>query len=282
MQKIALITDSGSDLTLDELKENNINLVPFRIIYPEGEYNDVLDITSDQVYSRLKEVIPSTSLPSIDLMNSLLSKLESEGYTHILMISISGSFSGTGNSFRLISENFPNLTTFVYDSKTLSGSQGTMALIASSMIKDGHSFEDIISKLNLLRTESYLYFTIDTLEYLQKGGRIGKVAGTIGSILDLKPIIYVTDEGVYETFSKVRGQKQALSKIQKIAENILNKDGEYYVTIVSGSADELSIKLHSLIKNFPNIKNIRFSKVGPALGVNTGPGTIGICLQKVL
>ncbi|MGL4847910.1 MAG: DegV family protein [Clostridium sp.] len=282
MQKIALVTDSGSDLTLTELKENNIHLVPFRVIYPEKEYNDVLEITSDEVYSRLKEVIPSTSLPSMDLMTTLFSTLEKEGYTHVLMISISSAFSGTGNSFRLVSENFPNLTTFVYDTKTLSGSEGAMALIISEMIKNGSSFDELIDKLNLLRTESHLYFTIDTLEYLQKGGRIGKVAGTIGSILDLKPIIYVTDEGVYETHSKVRGQKQALSKIQKITGDILNKTGEYYITIVSGGADELAKKLHLLIKDFPNIKSIRFSKVGPALGVNTGPGTIGICIQKIL
>ncbi|MGL4875785.1 MAG: DegV family protein [Clostridium sp.] len=282
MQKIALVTDSGSDLTLTELKEHNIHLVPFRIIYPEKEYNDVLDITSDEVYARLKEVIPSTSLPSIDLMTNLFSNLEKDGYTHVLMVSISSAFSGTSNSFRLISENFPNLTTYIYDSKTLSGSEGTLALIASDMIKNNFSFEEIIAKLTVLRTESHLYFTIDTLEYLQKGGRIGKVAGTIGSILDLKPIIYVTDEGVYETFSKIRGQKQALSKIQKITGDILNKDGEYYITIVSGGADELSKKLHSLIKDLPNIESIRFSKVGPALGVNTGPGTIGICIQRIL
>ncbi len=281
MQKIALVTDSGSDLTLEELKENNIELVPFRIIYPEKEYNDVLEISPDDVYNRLKEHIPTTSLPSIDYMEGVLNRLEKEGYTHVIMISISSHFSGTGNSFRLLLEDHPNLTSFVFDSKTLSAPQGTLALMTAKMIRDGLSFEEICEKLPILRTQSHGYFTIDTLEYLKKGGRIGSVAGTIGSVLNIKPIIWVSDEGVYETYAKVRGQKQALSRLQKIAKQELDKYGDCDVTVLSGGADDLAQKLYEMIKDFEHIKSIRFSKIGPALGVNTGPGTVGVSLQEV-
>lgn len=281
MQKIALVTDSGSDLTLEELKENNIELVPFRIIYPEKEYNDVLEISPDDVYNRLKEHIPTTSLPSIDYMEGVLNRLEKEGYTHVIMISISSHFSGTGNSFRLLLEDHPNLTSFVFDSKTLSAPQGTLALMTAKMIRDGLSFEEICEKLPVLRTQSHGYFTIDTLEYLKKGGRIGSVAGTIGSVLNIKPIIWVSDEGVYETYAKVRGQKQALSRLQKIAKQELDKYGDCDVTVLSGGADDLAQKLYEMIKDFDHIKSIRFSKIGPALGVNTGPGTVGVSLQEV-
>ncbi|WP_297633729.1 DegV family protein [uncultured Clostridium sp.] len=281
MQKIALVTDSGSDLTLEELKENNIELVPFRIIYPEKEYNDIIDISPDDVYARLKEVIPSTSLPSVDLMDNLMIRLENEGFTHVIMISISSHFSGTGNSFRLIAEDHPNLTTFVYDSKTLSAPQGAIVLMTAQLIKDGLSYEEIIEKLPVLRSQSHGYFTIDTLEYLKKGGRIGKVAGTVGSMLNIKPIIWVSDEGVYETYAKVRGQKQALSRLQKIVEEELEKYGECTAAILSGGADDLAQKLHGLLKDYDKIKSFRFSKIGPALGVNTGPGTVGVVLQEV-
>jgi DegV family protein with EDD domain len=281
MQKIALVTDSGSDLTLEELKENNIELVPFRIIYPEKEYNDVLEISPDDVYNRLKEHIPTTSLPSIDYMEGVLNRLEKEGYTHVIMISISSHFSGTGNSFRLLLEDHPNLTSFVFDSKTLSAPQGTLVLMTAKMIRDGLSFEEICEKLPILRTQSHGYFTIDTLEYLKKGGRIGSVAGTIGSVLNIKPIIWVSDEGVYETYAKVRGQKQALSRLQKIAKQELDKYGDCDVTVLSGCADDLAQKLYEMIKDFDHIKSIRFSKIGPALGVNTGPGTVGVSLQEV-
>ncbi|ENZ00388.1 DegV family EDD domain-containing protein [Clostridium thermobutyricum] len=281
MQKIALVTDSGSDLTLEELKENNIELVPFRIIYPEKEYNDVLEISPDDVYNRLKEHIPTTSLPSIDYMEGVLNRLEKEGYTHVIMISISSHFSGTGNSFRLLLEDHPNLTSFVFDSKTLSAPQGTLVLMTAKMIRDGLSFEEICEKLPVLRTQSHGYFTIDTLEYLKKGGRIGSVAGTIGSVLNIKPIIWVSDEGVYETYAKVRGQKQALSRLQKIAKQELDKYGDCDVTVLSGGADDLAQKLYEMIKDFEHIKSIRFSKIGPALGVNTGPGTVGVSLQEV-
>ncbi|MGL4875786.1 MAG: DegV family protein [Clostridium sp.] len=281
MQKIALVTDSGSDLTLQELKENNIELAPFRIIYPDGEYNDIIDISPDDVYAKLNEVIPSTSLPSIDLMENLMIRLENEGFTHVIMISISSHFSGTSNSFRLLAEDHPNLITHVFDSKTLSAPQGTLVLLTAKLIKDGLSFEKIVEKLPLLRSQSHGYFTIDTLEYLKKGGRIGKVAGTVGSMLNIKPIIWVSDEGIYETYAKVRGQKQALSRLQKIVEEELTKYGDCDATILSGGADDLAQKLHELVKDFDKIKSIRFSKIGPALGVNTGPGTVGISLQEI-
>lgn len=281
MQKIALVTDSGSDLTLEQFKENNIELVPFRIIYPEKEYNDIIDISPDDVYNRLSEVIPSTSLPSVDLMDGLMTRLENEGFTHVIMISISSHFSGTGNSFRLVAEDHPNLTTYVYDSKTLSAPQGTLVLLTAQLIKDGLSYEEIIEKLPVLRSQSHGYFTIDTLEYLKKGGRIGKVAGTVGSMLNIKPIIWVSDEGIYETYAKVRGQKQALSRLQKIVEEELEKHGECDAAILSGGADELAQKLHDLLKGYDKIKSFRFSKIGPALGVNTGPGTVGVVLQEV-
>ena len=223
MQKIAILTDSASDLDIEIMEKYNIKFAPFRIIYSTGEYEDKVTIHADEVYSRLKEEIPKTSLPSAERINSILNTLEEEGYTHVISINISSELSGTGNSIRLILEDHPKLTSFVYDSKTLTIAEGYIALQAAIMVKEGKSFEEVINILPTLRKKSHVYFTLNTLEYLKKGGRIGRVSGTIGELLNLKPIILVDDDGIYTTVAKVRGRKQSLSKLTGIIKDYLSK-----------------------------------------------------------
>ena len=102
MQKIAIITDSASDIPLEVIKEKNINLLPLRIIYSHGDYQDKLDITPEEIYLNLDKEIPKTSLPSAQTMEDILNKLESEGYTHVIAICLSGGLSGTCNSLRFL------------------------------------------------------------------------------------------------------------------------------------------------------------------------------------
>ena len=120
MEKIALLTDSGSDLTLEELKENNVYLAPLNIIYSDGEFEDKIDITPNEVYASLEREIPKTSLPSTAKIEEILNKLEEEGYTHLIAITISSGLSGTANAIRLALEDHPKLKSFVYDTKILS------------------------------------------------------------------------------------------------------------------------------------------------------------------
>lgn len=216
MQKIAIITDSASDIPLEIVKEKNINLLPLRIIYSHGDYQDKLDITPEEIYLNLDKEIPKTSLPSAQTMEDILSKLESEGYTHVIAICLSGGLSGTCNSLRLMLEDHPKLTSYVYDTKILAYPEGEVVLEAVKLVEAGKSFEEIVEALPKIRERITGFYTINTLEYLQKGGRIGKVAGTIGELLNLKPIITTDDTGVYYTICKARGRKQALSKMTEL------------------------------------------------------------------
>ena len=280
MQKIAIITDSSSDLTDDILSKYNIKSAPFRIIYRDNEYEDRISITPDQVYSNLTNEIPTTSLPNISRIEEILSSLENEGYTHVIAINISSGLSGTSNSIRLILENHANLKSFVFDTKTLSMAQGAIVIEAAKLIEAGKSFEEIVSILPKLREKVHVYFTLNTLEYLKKGGRIGRVAGTIGEILNLKPIIYVCDEGVYTTHAKLRGRKQALSKLVQTLDEYLVKT-KCNVWIVEGDAKEESNLLFNLLKDNPQVNKLDITTLGPALGVHTGPGLLGFIIQEV-
>lgn len=282
MQKIALITDSASDISMEILKENNIKLLPFRVIYKNNEeYEDRIEITPKMMYDRLKDEIPSTSLPSIEKITTTLDDLVNEGYTHAIIITISKAFSGTYNAVRLICEDYKNLETFIFDSKTLTMAQGAMVLYAAKMIKDRSSFEEIKKILPTLRDKIDLFFTIDTLEYLQKGGRIGKVAGTVGEFLNLKPIITVADDGTYRTYAKARGSKQAVSKLINIFKSYEGK-GIYNAYILDGNGHEKVNTLYEGIKDMSHCREcIITGTIGPALGINTGPGLVGLAIEKV-
>ena len=280
MQKIALITDSACDLDLDTLKENNVNLLPLRIIYSTGDYRDRLDVSPNEVYENLHKEIPKTSLPSAEETEQILNKLESEGYTHVICISISSGLSGSYNALRLALEDHPKLTSFVYDSKILAYPQGEIVIEVSKLIKAGKSFEEIIEEIPSIRERVIGYFTINTLEYLKKGGRIGRVAGTVGELLNLKPIITTDENGVYYNVAKVRGRKQSLSKLTEILKGYLEK-GICEVAVLHAGCEDEAIKFRDSFKNLPNITSIKIAEISPALGVHGGPGLIGFSVKLV-
>lgn len=281
MEKIALMTDSASDISVELLKENNIKLLPFKIIYSDGEYEDRIEITPQMMYERLKTEIPKTSLPSIENITAAFKEAIEEGCTHVIVITISAAFSGTYNAVRLVSEDFPELETFVFDSKTLTMAEGAMVLEAARLIREGKCFKEITEILPTYREKIDLFFTIDTLEYLQKGGRIGKVAGTVGELLNLKPIITVADDGTYRTAAKVRGSKQAVSKLTDIFKGYLEK-GKYKAWILDGNGMDKVNSLYESIKDLPNVVECKIAgTIGPALGINTGPGLVGLAIERV-
>ena len=280
MQKIALITDSACDLDLNTLKENNINLLPLRIIYSNGDYRDRLDISPQEVYDNLEKEVPKTSLPSAQDTEETLNKLEEEGYTHVICISISSGLSGSFNAIRLALEDHPKLTSFVYDSKILAYPQGEIVLEVAKLIKEGKSFEEIVKEIPEIRKRVIGYFTINTLEYLKKGGRIGRLAGTVGELLNLKPIITTDEDGVYYNVAKVRGRKQSLSKMTELLKEYLAK-GKCEVAVLHAGCEDEAIKYMNSLKDLTNVVSIKIAEISPALGIHGGPGLIGFSVKMV-
>lgn len=281
MEKILLITDSASDINENLIKENNIKVLPFKITFSDREYEDRVDITPEMLYKVLPTEIPKTSLPSIDKLTNILENAVREGYTHAIIITISNHFSGTYNAARLVCESFSGLETFVFDSLSLTMAEGALVLEASRLIKEGKSFKEIIEALPTIRDNTDVYFTIDTLEYLKKGGRIGRVAGTVGEVLNLKPIITIDKEGLFQTSAKVRGVKQSISKLVSLLKPYL-ENNKCKVWILDGNAPDKADILYNAIKDFPNIIECNLGgEIGPALGINTGPGLVGFIVEKV-
>lgn len=279
MNKIALITDSGCDLTREQIIKHNINVLPLRIIYKDREYIDRVNITPDEVYDNLRVEVPTTSLPSMEEIDNLFIKLKNDGYTHIIAILISSGLSGTYNTVRLVSENHPEIESYIFDSLSLSLGTGAIVLECANMIASGVRYDEIIKILPSLRSRIRVYYVLETLQYLMKGGRIGKVAGTIGELLNLKPIISVSEEGIYYTHSKVRGRKQSISKLIDIAKDALEKE-KSKIWVLHGGAKVEGEELYNNISRLTNITDLSFGNISPALGVHTGPGLLGIIIMK--
>ena len=280
MERIALITDSTSDINQASVEKYKINMLPLRIIYRDREYIDRVNITPTEVYQNLKHEIPKTSLPSMQDIDDLFVSLKEKGYTHVIAITISSGLSGTYNSMKLVAENHPEIKTFVYDSKSLSLGEGALVLECAELIEKGMKFDDIIAELPNIRKRGSLYYIVDTLEYLIKGGRIGKVSGVIGNLLNIKPIISISEEdGVYFTHSKVRGSKQAFNKLSSLCADIISEKS-CKVFVMHTNALEAANKMCELLKTSPNVKSISVGELCPVAGVHCGPGLVGVVVLK--
>lgn len=278
MNKIALITDSTCGLPKEYVDKYNVKVVSLKILYKDREYIDGVTITPEEVYSRLEEELPTTSMPSVQDVKSLYSELESEGYTHAIVLPVSSGLSGTINSFRLASEDFSNINTFIFDTKILSMAVGLIVLEVGKMIEENKDFDYICNRIPKIRENLWMYFTVDTLEYLIKGGRIGKVTGSIGQLLNLKPIITMDENGAYTNHSKVRGSKQAFNKLSSLATSILDK-GRGKVIVMTGTMHEEANKLKETLEKHINTTFMYKGTITPAVGIHSGPRLLAVAVM---
>lgn len=277
MSKIALITDSTSDVDKEMIEKYDLFVLPLRIIYKDREYIDRVTITPKEVYDNFVYEIPSTSLPSMSDMEDLYLKLEKEGYTHAIAVVISEALSGTYNTLRLVSENHPSIETCVFDSKSLTIGEAAIVEECGEMISCGKDFDEIVKALPEIRNRITVYYAVDTLKYLIKGGRIGKVSGTIGEILNIKPIISINKEGAYYTYAKAKGKKKATSKLVDIAREAL-AISPCKVWVMHGGAYEEVKSFSDTIAGLQNITRLSFGEISPVAGVHTGPGLLGLVI----
>ncbi|GFR34965.1 DegV family protein [Thermobrachium celere] len=275
MEKIALITDSSCDLPKEILIENNIEIIPLQVIYSNGEFKDGVNITPEEVAQNLDREIPKTSMPSPSDVLEKINKLKQDGYTHCLILTISSGLSGTYNMVKMVTSEISDMVIEVIDSKILSLGLGLLVLQASKMIKEKLSFDEIISRINQLKEEVKGFFIVDTLEYLKKGGRIGRVTAAIGSLLSIKPIISVDENGKYYTFNKARGKNQALDRMLDELRAVINNK-KYIVGIPHACVKEEALKFAEKVKSLGNIQEIIIGQISPALLVHSGPGLIGL------
>ena len=281
-EKIALLVDSGTDVPQDVMERYGIYMIPLQIIYKERTYTDKVDITPEEVYRRLEEEVPSTSLPDGAQIQKVLEKIKEDGYEKLLIVTISSGLSGTYNVLRLIGQEEEGLEVYVLDTKSIGIGAGLQAIRAAELIDSGLTFEALIAQLEKEIVQNKVLFNVGTLEYLQKGGRIGLVTSIIGTALKLNPTISCNEDGVYYTVAKSRGRKRSIDKLVEIAEEFIGEHQEFRIAVAQGDAYEEGLQLKAKIEaRFPNAKEILFGTISPALVVHTGPGLLGMGIQVI-
>ena len=279
-KKIAILVDSGCDVPTTLAQANNIYEIPLKIIYETESFTDKVTITAEEIYDRLPIEIPKTSLPEGAIIQEIFKKIIADGYEQLIAITISSGLSGTFNSIRLIAQDFPQLETFMFDTKNIGIGAGSHAIKAAELIAQGASFEEITNNLSHSTDKSKIFFSVATLEYLQKGGRIGLVSAVLGNALKLNPIITCNEAGVYHTVAKSRGRKKSLEKTVSLVKEFVGNHQNVRLLVAHGNAEQEALALVDVLKKeIPQANDILVDQISPALVVHTGPGLIGLGAQ---
>lgn len=278
---IKIVCDSISDLPENIINKYDLTVVPITINFNGTEYLDGVDIKNDEFYKLLRNsnTTPKTSQATYMQFKDVFEKLTSNG-DQVLYISCSSVASGTYQSAVLAKNDMESAQIEIFDSMNVSIGSALFVIKACVMAEKGYTLEEILHNLNLSKGCEQVFFSVGTLEYLQKGGRISSTKATIGNLLNIKPILEVKD-GLVSQKTQIRGQKNAYSAIidilsKEIGNNFTSK------TVIVGCGDNtesLDILKSQLLKNYPDITDIYTVQVGAGVCAHSGPEIIGIsCL----
>ena len=284
MCMIGVVVDSGTDIPEDIAKRDNVEIVPLRILTDKGEYRDNIDISTEELFEYMENKIPKTSLPTNEDINKAFTNLYEKGCKEIICLNISSGLSGTSNSMRLAGKEFKeehdDLRIEFVDTKSISIGSGLIAKKVVEEIDAGKSFDVILSSARIcVNSKVKVFFTIPKLKYLKAGGRIGKVSGTIGDFLNIKPVITVGSDGIYHTVEKKRGMKRTVSVMfDKMMEFLSDKKEQYVAVYSSDKGESTTEHVKKLLEKFKEkgFKNVLTGTISQSLVVHTGKGLIGI------
>ena len=282
-QKIALLTDSCVDLSPRMIEENHIFVVPLRILCQDGEYRDGVDIHGADIYARLRAgELPQTSLPAAEDVGQAFRRIVEGGYDGVIAVMLSSGLSGTYNLVRILAEECRGkLPVRVFDSLSGSLGLGMTVLQLAEDIRNGMGWEELTERrAPQLIAGAHPFFSVDTLEYLQKGGRIGKVTATAGMLLQIKPLLTFAPDGQLTSVAKVRGRHQVIDKLVELTVKACGGHKRYNLAVANGgAADEMALVREKLVAALPNYDHIWEGEIDGTLSVYIGDGILGAAVQ---
>lgn len=281
--KIAIITDTCCDLPQDYLKEYPIFCVPLVVTSGTESYRDNIDITVETIYARQKNENFKTSLPRPQDIEDVYSAIARQGYTHVIVLMIAECLSSANNLMRLAAEEHPELTVKVFDSKSASIGLGALAVQVARYAVRGVAFDPLCELTKRLIDDTVVYFSLDTLEYLQRGGRIGRATALAGGLLQIKPILtFDRKDGMISTAAKVRGRRGVQQRLIELATELATKHPgeEYNLVVCDGNVPEEGAALEAaLTRALPNAHRVLHGKIDATLAVHLGPNLLGVGVQ---
>lgn len=234
--RIALVIDSCTDVPPADVERYGMYVVPLQVNYERESFLDKVTITPQQVYDRFSEEIPTTSTPTPAIAREVLQRVVDDGYEQAVIVTISSGLSATCELMRSITVGMPELDCCIVDTKNIGMGAGLVALAVARRLADGATLDDLRRDSERIVESTKVFFCVDTLEYLHKGGRIGNVTYAVGSLLDMRPVITCNEKGVYCTVAKAKGRRQSLKKAMRCAEEAAARYPRCTMAVVNGDA----------------------------------------------
>jgi DegV family protein with EDD domain len=281
---IVIVTDSASDIDASLRQSLGIIAVPLKVMFGSETFVDGVTLTSRAFFEKLEhsDVLPTTSQPSpLDFAEAYKMIVEKHGKdVQIIAIILSAALSGTYQS-ALIAKSMmeEEIDITVIDSRKASFVHGFVAVEAARAAREGQSKQQILDLIERLLNEVQVYFIVDTLTYLQKGGRIGKAAALVGSLLNIKPILTLEQGGMIAPFDKVRGTKKALARVLEALKEYAGSHPVKVAVLHSNVPDDAAALLAQVKADF-NVVEEYLEEIGPVIGAHAGPGLLGIMMVK--
>ena len=283
---IKLVTDSTCDLPREVAEQWDITVIPCNVHFDDEVFKDGIDIGPDEFYRRLVSSprLPTTAQPSMNDFLQVYKPLWEDGH-NIISIHLSAKFSGTLNSATQAKEALPSQDGSeaggggrleIIDSRLTSMGLGLITLAAAEMVKDGASFEEVVESVQNSLSRTHCYFLLGTLEYLQKGGRIGKASAFLGSILSIKPILKVQD-GEAHPVERVRTRSRGMERLSEIIRSLAPAQG---ISVLYSTTPEEAGALKERLGDLVPEEKLIMSRFGPVIGTYIGPGALGVSMMS--
>lgn len=281
MGKIHLFTDSTADIDPEFIANSGINVVPLSVNFGDESFLDGVEITKEVFFEKLQTVdkLPTTSQVSVGAFVKSFNAENIQAGDSIISLHISQKLSGTYQACVLASKDIEGVKIYPIDSKTTSIGLGFLLRIAKNTLEQGASAEETVAKVQEAIEKQAIYFSVGTLEYLQKGGRIGKAQALVGGLLNIKPLLHLDQEGAVAPFDKIRGKKKVLKRLEDLLSEYLAEHGkDCYCGLIYGINKSEVMELKQNLAEKFGLDNIIVSQLGPVIGTHVGPQVIGIAM----
>lgn len=274
---IAIVTDSTAYLSSEQYEELGIRKVPLSCVFDIEVFKEEEDISTEEFFMKVRDLdhLPMSSQPTVGDFTATFEEL-GKTYDAIISIHLSSKISGTFQNAYSVAHSMENVDIYPYDSESAGAGQAFLVLEAARLAEEGKTVEEILTHLDQMKESTKVYFVVDDLTNLVKGGRLSKTAGGVATLLKIKPVLTFVD-GEIVPFDKIRTKKKALRKIEDLLSNA--RDSVNYplqATVVHAYSEEEGKEFKAkLEKKFPDVR-FNFSFLGPVVGVHTGEGAIGL------
>jgi DegV family protein with EDD domain len=279
-RRVAVVTDSTVDLPQELVKEHGIHVIPQILIMGDKTWRDGVDIDPPTFYELLRTSphFPASSQPSVVSFQELFAQLSQE-VEGIVAVLVSDELSGTLNSARMAAESLPNVPIEIIDTRSVSLQMGFIVLAAARAAAAGGDLATVADVARAMIGQVHVYFVVDTLEYLHRGGRIGAAAKLFGTALNLKPVLEIRD-GIVQPLTRVRTRRKALEKLHELLREQLAEGTPVRMAVLHVAAPEEATRLRAELEaRFQPIEMIE-SECGPVVGAHAGPGTVAVAFCK--